>query len=198
MILQFNNCKRTLGMKTLQASKALRSAVLLGSGAFLLGCVSSQDSHSAKTSDPSVDKTVKPGAAITISHTGPKDLRPGQYGVVTVKVTDSYEAGTLVLTAQPEEGLRLVTETAETTFPFSGDVAHEWELDVTSETSGVYYLNIFATAKLPEGPEMMRSYAARILIGDVTEADIRKSMKKNGALSGDGKTISMEAEETIQ
>jgi|GEM_PF-6218416 len=185
-------------MKAFKVSNAVRSAVVLGSGALLLGCISSQDTHNALTSDPSVNKTVKPGAAITLSHEGPKDLQPGQYGVVTVKVTDSYEAGTLVLTAQPEEGLRLVTETAETTFPFSGDDSHEWELDVTSETSGVYYLNIFATAKLPEGPEMRRSYAARILIGDVTEADIRKSMKKNGSLSEDGKTISMEAEETIQ
>lgn len=185
-------------MKTLQASKALLGVAILGSGAFISGCASSQDKSSAISSDSAVDETVKPGAAITISHTGPKDLRPGQYGIVTVKVTDSYEAGTLVLTAQPEDGLRLVTETAETSFPFSGSETHEWELDVTSEASGIYYLNIFATAKLPEGPELMRSYAARILIGDVTEADIQKSMKKNGSLSGDGKTISMEADETIQ
>lgn len=163
-------------MIILRFSKALLAFALFGCGTLLLGCVSSEHTSKAMPSDTAMNKTIKPGAAITLTHTGPKDLQPGQYGVVTVKVTDSYEAGTLVLTAQPDEGLRLVTETAETTFPLSGNDMHEWELDVTSETSGIYYLNVFATAKLPEGRELLRSYSARVLVGDVLEAGDRKSV----------------------
>jgi len=189
-------------MKVFKTSARLLVSTVFGGGLLLTGCAAPQSADTSMVVNTQQDtqsvKTVKPGAAVTFGHIGPKNLLPGQYGKVTISVTDDYDAGTLYLTAVPDEGLRLVTETAETDFSMSGKPTHEWELDVTSATNGVYYLNVFARVKLTDGTEFLRSYAAQILVGDVTKADIRKSMKANGTLSKDGKTIAMEAEETIQ
>jgi hypothetical protein len=186
-------------MKTvLKISTAVILSAFLGGGALLSACAAPKMTETAKAQDTSPLKTVKPGAAVTFAHSSPKNLLPGQYGKITISVTDDYDAGTLYLKAVPDEGLRLVSETAETDFSMSGKRTHEWELDVSSATKGVYYVNVFATVKLTDGTEFLRSYAAQILVGDVTEADIQNAMKSNGTLSKDGKTISMEAEETIQ
>lgn len=171
---------------------------IFGGASLLTGCTTPHSDPSQSIESSQTEATVKPGAAVEFSHEGPKDLQPGQYGKIIINVADSYEAGTLYLTAEPEEGLRLVSETAETDFSLSGRRTHEWELDVTSATDGVYYLNVFATVNLPDGTEFLRSYAAQIVVGDVTEAEISKSMEANGILSDDGKSIAMEAEETIQ
>tara|TARA_R110002020_G_scaffold350175_3_gene563576 strand:+ start:72 stop:629 length:558 start_codon:yes stop_codon:yes gene_type:complete len=168
------------------------------SALLLAGCAASQANSAQSKEAAGVEKTTKPGAAVTFTHSEPKDLQPGQYGKVVIRVDEEYDTGTLFLTAQPDEGLRLVSETAETSFTMSAGRVHEWELDVTAATDGVYYLNVFANAKLADGTEYLRSYAAKILIGDATQSDIRNSIKANGNLSEDGKTIAMEAEETIQ
>lgn len=196
MTSRFNNRNRRV-MKIFKTSTNLLFLTIIGSN-LLAACAAPQAGNASLTSNPESVQTVKPGAAVTFSHTGPKDLQPGQYGKIKIRVTDNYESGTLDLAATPDEGMRLVTETAETSFSMSGDPTHEWELDVTAATRGVYYLNVFASAKLPNGTEMLRSYSAQVLVGDVTEADMKKSLKTNGSLSKDGKTISMQADETIQ
>lgn len=164
----------------------------------MVGCAASNVESSQSKQNSAFEKTVKPGAAVSFTHTGAKDLQPGQYGKVVINADEEYDSGTLYLTAQPDEGLRLVSETGGTSFSMSAGRTHKWELDVMAASHGVYYLNVFASAKLADGTEYLRSYAVPVLVGDVTQADIRNSMKTNGTLSEDGKTIAMEAEETIQ
>lgn len=173
-------------------------ASLSGSVVLLTGCTAPKAKSSQLNETSKTEKTIKPGAAVSFTHSGPKELQPGQYGKVLLSAAEEYDSGTLYLTAQPDKGLRLVSETAETSFTMSAGRVHDWELDVTAATDGVYYLNVFANAKQPDGTEYLRSYAVQILVGEVTQADIRNSMKANGNLSEDGKTIAMEAEETIQ
>lgn len=142
--------------------------------------------------------TVKPGAAIDFVYKAPKDLMPADYGVVTLTFFEGYQSGTLRLKVSADDGLRLVSEITEKEFSMAGNDPHEWELDVTATQDGVYYLNILATVDIPNGKETGRAFAARINVGDISNANIRQSVKTNGTLSNDGTTIIMEADEVIK
>lgn len=143
-------------------------------------------------------KTVKPGAAIDFKYDVTQNLLPSDYGKVMLAFMDGYDSGTLRLSVEADEGLRLVSEISQKEFSMSGDIAHEWELDVTAAQDGIYYLNILATVDLPNGRESGRAFSARIEVGDITSSSARTSIKSNGTLSFDGTTVIMEAEEEIK
>lgn len=149
-------------------------------------------------SEPTTAATVKPGAGVTMNYEAPQNLEIGQYGVLRLNFSEFYNAGTLRLEARPEEGLRFISEVAEKEISLASGNAHEWELDVTSNKDGIYYVSIFATVKTPEGSDESRAFSARVDVGDITKVGAHKSRVQNGILSQDGKSVILEAEEIIR
>lgn len=183
--------------------KALLSSVMIGSTLSLASCLSPdqamfQEANATAQTETVWAATVKPGASITMNYEAPQNLGVGQYGILKLSFSDSYNAGTLKLEARPDEGLRFVSEVAEKEMSLAGNKANEWELDVTSSKDGIYYVSIFAVVKLPNGSESSRSFSARIDVGDITKAGANSPNKISGTLSSDGGIVIMEAEEIIR
>ncbi len=176
----------------------IRKYVALALFGSLSACAVSNDVLGETVEAETVLSTQKPGALVSFSSESPTNLQISENGLVKIKVTDGYDSGRLLLSATPDDGLRLVSETGQVEFSMAGSQAHEWELDVTASANGIYYLNILAKAVLPTGRSELRSYAVRVQVGDLTEAEIKSSMKPNGTLSSDGTIVVMDAEEEIK
>ncbi len=142
--------------------------------------------------------TVKPGAAVSFSHTLQDKVGPGQNGSVDLRVSEGYEAGTLTVETSGTEGLNVFGSQVTQSFSMDAGDTHDWSVSYSADTDGVYYLNVTATADSGDGLVMSRAYAVRIEVGDMALA---KPAAKNGELemSEDGvPEIVMEAEETIE
>lgn len=179
--------------------KTLSYFSIMAVGALGLASCASQELPDISLEDAKVMATVKPGASLSFTSTSPKNLGVSEIGRVKITISDGYDNGTLSINAVPEDGLRFVSETGRTEFSMASVEAHEWELDVMASAKGVYYINVFAEALTPQNPTpQFRSYAVRVQVGDLTDAELKGSLKTNGRLSTDGTVVVMEAEEIIK
>ncbi len=139
----------------------------------------------------------KGGAAVHFSHEMKGSLAVGEYTTVKINVSDNYADGTLTLQATGSQGLTIYEPSGFAEYSMDADTAYVWNVDVKSETDGVYYLNVSATAT-PEGQtSIIKTHSIRVEIGDMAKA-LKNSSAAEITETEDGeKRIIMEAEEEI-
>lgn len=145
----------------------------------------------SKTFEPVA--TVKPGANVSMTSALPKFMTSGTFQTVQLRFDEAYTDGTMTVTIEPSAGLRLFGGTASKTFNLAVPGTHLWDLDVKSDTDGVYFLNVFANAQ-----GEARSFSVRLDMGTTTQKMFDEAMPADGELSEGGKIRVMEAEETIK
>ena len=161
----------------------------------LSACAASQtqdDIHAeSKTQTHAV--TTKPGANVTMTSVLPKTMTPGEFQTVQLSFVDNYQNGDLTVEVVPSEGLQLFGGAAVKTFDMTKGDAHDWDIDVSAKTEGVYFLNIFATAN-----GVPRSFSVRLDMGQVTQKMFNDAMPADGQLTDEGTVRVLEATETIK
>lgn len=144
-------------------------------------------------------ETIKPGAAISLSHVSPQNMGTKQYQTVRLQIDEAYDDGQMTLNIAPSEGLSLFGGVESKTFNMNELLTHEWPIDVRAETDGIYFLNVFAsTGSSEDGISDRRSFSIRLDIGDITPEMRQAAFPENGVLSNDGETRILEATETIR
>lgn len=141
--------------------------------------------------------TVKPGAAVSFSHTDSGALAVGEQGYVEFTVDDAYEGGILTLEAIGGDGLSVFGNSVSATFDMASAGAHVWRVSFRAEQEGVQYLRLRADAAPDDALASSRSYAARIDVGDISAVQSAKVSPLTVTPAGENIVI-MEAEETIE
>ena len=173
--------------------KTALSLAVIGS---LSACsASSQQSASLEATHKSHTEiaTVKPGASVTIESVLPKSIASGSFQTVQLRFNEAYNDGTMSVTIEPSEGLRLFGGTSSKTFDMTNPGQHVWDLDVKADADGVYFLNVFAEAQ-----GQPRSFSVRLDMGEITQKMLEDAMPNNGKLANGGKIRVLDAEETIK
>lgn len=138
-------------------------------------------------------ETVKPGANVTLNSVLPKSMTSGTYQTVRLELADGYADGMMSVEVVPSNGLSLFGGNNSKTFNMVAEGPHIWNLDVKSDVDGVYFLNVFASAK-----GQARSFSVRLNMGTVTQKMFDDAMPADGELVDGGKIRVMDAEETIK
>lgn len=145
----------------------------------------------AKTKTPYT--TVKPGADVSLNSILPKNMVSGSYQTVRLRLSDGYSDGALSVRVEPSAGLRLFGGNDSKTFDMSKSGSHDFDVDVSADTDGVYFLNVFATAN-----GSPRSFSVRLDIGQVTQKMFDDAMPADGELTDGGRIRALDATETIK
>jgi len=144
-------------------------------------------------------ETVKPGAAISLSHSAPRTMLANTYQTINLKINEAYFEGQMTLTVTPSEGLTLFGDVESKTFAMDKLSVHDWPIDVRAENDGIYFLNFFASTTSSVGRNKdSRNFSIRLDIGDITPEMRQAAFPENGKLSEDGKTRILEATEVIR
>lgn len=169
----------------------------------LPACTQAVPAEPAVRAEPQVSlgapiTTVKPGAAIGLSAEVPKDLSAGNTGTAFITLNEGYPSGTLTLTATAKSGLSLSGESETVEFDMASGATHTWRLTFATETDGVHYLNIMATADPKSGQPQSRAHSIRVEVGDWAAAKAKLDAQKSIETGPDGeRVVILEAEETI-
>jgi len=160
------------------------------SGLCLTACAAQSPSLTAEK--PHAEQaTVKPGAAVTLTPSLPKSMSVQTFNTVNLNFNEANFAGLMKVNVVPSEGLTIFGGSKERVFNMSTENTHQLSLDVSAETDGLYFLNVFVEAN-----GQARSFSVSVNIGDVTEAMRKSAIPENGTLK-DGVRV-LEAEETIR
>lgn len=170
--------------------KIISTTMILGLSAVLVACAAPSTSTQTVKAEQVVT-TVKPGAAVTLESSLPKIMRTTGYNTVSLMFSESYETNNLSVQIVPSEGLSLFGGASSKSFDMAGATTHQWDVDVSAQEDGIYFLNVFA-----EADGQPRTFSVRLEIGDVTEDMRKSSMSENGEMH-DGIRI-LEAQETIE
>jgi len=169
-------------------SKVLLSAAVLCG---LTACAAPVEETKSTTLLPRA--TVKPGANVTLNTVKPKSMTSDSFQTVRLDFTDGYPDGTLSVTLEPSTGLRLFGGQSSKTFDMSKPGLHSWDVDVSAEADGVYFLNVFANAN-----GAPRSFSVSLNVGEVSQKMLDEAMPQEGTLMDGGKVRVLEATETIR
>lgn len=141
----------------------------------------------------------KPGAAIRFTHNYDGEVQIGEIEEVTLSFRHSYQAGSLHIELNAQEGLEILDDQPSYHF----DLADKQPLDITTSLAvgeeGKYYLSIFATVENEGYDPISRVFALALNAGDPeeqTKSSLGSGMSVEKAKSGE-KIILMPAEETI-
>lgn len=107
----------------------------------------------------------KPGAAIRLNHNYDGRTEPGETENLTLVFADGYDAGTLAVTVDSDEGLVYSLNSASA-FDLQSSDRHEMEISLSAQTSGRYYLRIFVEVLLPDGQIDRRVFGLALQVGD--------------------------------
>lgn len=139
--------------------------------------------------------TVKPGAAISFSHTFEGPLTVGQEGQVMLTISEAYISGVMNVEVIVDDGLSVFGSSASKILQLSGGPDHTWPITFSAVQNGVQYLRVRAVADIDGQPSSARSYAVRIDVGDTSDASAQKAKSTTKMPDGEA-VIMMEAEET--
>lgn len=124
-----------------------------------------------------------PGKSLApIQISTPAELR-GQAGVeqtITLKLRGNVDDGHVALSLYPEQGLRLISD-ARAQLDIRADRDQEWNIRVTPESDGLFYLRLMAEAKV-QGRAQSRSLTLPISVGTGKK---QKQMKVDGRIVRD-------------
>ena len=186
--------------------QTLKASLLLAAATGMLAACTQQDGP-AKTvqveqaaTDPAkalpVRKTVKPGAAVSFSHSDLETVSIGQNGRVTVEIREGYENGTLLVEASGSDGLDVFGAQATSRFDMAEAGPHLMELSYAADADGLYRINIMASAAPETGIAMSRAYAIRVQVGK-GGARVSKPAGERAVDAEGNPVVRMRAEETI-
>jgi hypothetical protein len=180
--------------------QTLSAALLLSLCAACAAPKTSTQSHDhAHAADKSgVFKTVKPGAALQFSHQIDGVLSVGAYTDVVIQVADSYNSGSLSLSASGSEALDVLSSSAEMSRELApGQAPTTLRVAVRPTHDGVHYLNVMGqVADAEAGSSMSRAYAVRLDLGGKTVDTV--AGKPNIKMQGDKPVAAFQAVETIE
>lgn len=160
---------------------------------------SDSDVNLQKTAETSHIETVKPGAAISLTHTKPDKMTAGQFAAVSLYFDENYDEGDMQVEITVSDGLRVFGNESRKSFRMDGASNHTWPINVSAAEDGIYFINIFAAASdQNKNISSQRSFSIRLDVGDITPAMKVKAFPENGTLSSDGTLRILEAQETIQ
>ncbi len=142
-----------------------------------------------------VDGVRKPGAAVEVIAAQRAAVDPGEIGVVEVTFAESYDGGTMTVTATGSEGLEILPPEPKTTMAMGDKKDHRWDISFRAATAGVYYIDLSIAAAEAGGAPEMRSHSVRVTVGEPAAA--AKPATQATTIDGEPVVI-MEAEETVQ
>lgn len=146
---------------------------------------------------PAPISTIKPGAAVSVSHEDLKPVAAGETGTVTVSVNEGYPTGMLTLRATGSDGLNVFGAEKTLRVDMASGTTHAWRLNYSAEADGLYYINLFATAAPEAGIETARSFAVRVEVGDWQAAKATVEAASKTTLPTGEPAIILDAQETI-
>lgn len=135
--------------------------------------------------------TPKPGASVQFSSQVPGKMDVGRFHAIELEFTETYQDDDLSVSLTASEGLNLFGGIDVKVFDMKQGPVHEWDVDVSADTDGIYYLDVFVEA---QGEP--RVFSVKLEIGDV-DSDMRDSAKTSSGKIVDGVRV-LEAEETIK
>lgn len=148
----------------------LKILVLSGICLLLAGCPESTDPEWSVQTD-AVEKQAppadyqKPGAAIRFDHNYDGRTEPGETENLALIFADGYEAGTLSVTLESDDGLVYSLNSASD-FDLQSSDRHQMEISLSAQSPGRYYLRIFAEVLLPDGQIDRRVFGLALEVGD--------------------------------
>lgn len=145
---------------------------------------------------------IKPGAAITFSHTYDGKTAPGEVETFKVFVKGGTIAGGVDVKMDNPDGLKIYSDAAIQKLNVAEDAPdgldHAMNISVSAQEPGRYYLKFVASADQGDGAPMMRAFSIAIQVGDQPYVpELGKGMTAQETPSGE-KIITMEASETIE
>jgi len=168
------------------------------SGLCLSACAAQTSTQaSAQSSAVSTEKfveehaTIKPGAAVSLQSSFEDNMSAQIFNRVDLKFSEYSTEGLLNVSVEPSEGLSIFGGSTDHNFDMSTTNLHQLSLDVSAETDGLYFLNVFAESK-----GQVRTFSVSLKIGTVTEEMMKATRPQNGEMR-DGVRV-LEAQETIR
>ncbi len=160
---------------------------------------SESDVNFQKTAETAHIETVKPGAAISLTHSKPAKMTAGQFASVSLNFDEHYDEGDLQVDITTSDGLTVFGNESRKSFLLGGASNHTWPINVSAAEDGIYFVNVFATVSdQNKNISSQRSFSIRLDVGDITPAMQAKAFPENGTLSSDGSLRILTAQETIQ
>ena len=162
--------------------------------AIIAACAAPEDA-ATETKKTEPFSTVKPGAAVSFSHSLRASVEPGGDGVLQLTIRENYASGAMRLEAS-SEGLELAGASRSKTLSMDSGDAHNWDLYFDAPADGVYYIDIAAAVDDGNGNISTRSYSAAIQVGD--DASVAKTSADVIRDAAGVPVVVMEAEETVE
>ncbi|MEP6342189.1 MAG: hypothetical protein ABJ275_02655 [Maricaulaceae bacterium] len=144
--------------------------VILTSCLFALaGCaeVNAQDKAQSKHDHFADISSVKPGAAVSLSHDYDGHTELGALETVTLSISHLYKSGMLSAAILPSSGLDIISDTTPQQTEISVGSVMQLYVQFSTLKSGAYNLNVEIIHEDRFGQQMRRTLSVPIMAGDV-------------------------------
>ena len=135
-------------------------------------------------------KTIKPGAAVTFSHSFADDLKRNSQNTTDLKISHNYFSGQLRVMLNPPEGIAIGQTDLERVFDLSGPGEIDLPINFSALADGFHVVGVYAEWTDGFNRKTGRAYSIPVQIGD----DVVVSQKP---LSNSG-FVELPAEMTIE
>lgn len=153
----------------------------------------------ANSADMATEKTVqsylKPGAAITYSHSLKSQVNAGETTTFNLNLNENYGEGLLVVNVSAEGDLTLYPSSTQKRFQMIDDISHNMNVSFTANSNGRHYINVQAFATDASGQTQPRMFSIPVQVGPPAPLKANADM----TVTPDGENIiEMTAEEEIK
>lgn len=192
------------GLKEIKTMKILTHIISASCLFALAGCaeVNAQDKVQNKVQakhDHVADiSSVKPGAAVSLSHDYDGHTELGALETVTLSINHLYKSGTLSAAILPSAGLDIISNLAPQQTKISAGSVMQLYVQFSTLNSGAYNLNVEIIHEDAFGQQMRRTLSVPIMAGDV---DMQKKSGIERAAANKAKStglIVLPAQESIR
>ncbi|MEQ9566355.1 MAG: hypothetical protein ACFHHU_14625 [Porticoccaceae bacterium] len=175
---------------------SIKALILLGIYTSFVGCSSGvppdQAIETEGAKEPSSQTYQKPGAAVRFDHNYSGQTEPGEMENIVLTFAEAYEAGTMSISVDADQGL--VYELASPqVFDLQSADSHQLEVSLSAPSEGRYYLRIFAEVLLPDGQMDRRVFGLALQVGAPQDKAISSDKKTDTDFRG-GELILLPAE----
>jgi len=142
----------------------------------------------------------KPGASVQFTHNYDGSMTLGEAEPVTFTFNHGYNAGTISIQLEAQDGLDIADNRSPYTFTLNNPKTLEIETLLTAQTEGKYYLSIFATVDDLNGNSISRVFALAVTVGELgktAKSSLEPIHMSLESRTSDEQIILMPAEETI-
>ena len=141
----------------------------------------------------------KTGAAVTLDSSQSYAVAAGEVGDVQIVISEDYRAGTMTLEARDGDGIEIFGANRIHTIDLGTGTQHDWTLQFSAASDGVYYIPVVANAAPENALSMSRALSVRVEVGDAAATASKTTQGTRIEQMTDGETVVvMSAEETIK